>query len=45
MELGERVAKALPKGRWAPIPGAGHNDLLGHPGAWEEMADFLKGLP
>mgnify|MGYP001584463909 CR=1 FL=1 len=41
---GERVAKALPKGRWAPIPGAGHNDLLDHPQVWEEIAAFLGGL-
>jgi pimeloyl-ACP methyl ester carboxylesterase len=42
---GERVAKAISRARWVPIPGAGHNDILGEPRIWEEMAAFLKTLP
>ena len=30
--------------RWVEIPGAGHNDLLGFPRVWTELAGFLDGL-
>ncbi len=42
--LGEKLAAALPAAttRFVPIPGAGHNDLLGHPVVWLELARFLR---
>jgi uncharacterized protein len=44
VELGREVAKALPSGRWVPVPSTGHNDLLARPAVWEEMRRFLAGL-
>ena len=38
---GRRVAEALADARWVPVPGFGHNDLLGAPRVWEALADFL----
>lgn len=39
---GRRLAAALARGRWVEIPQAGHNDLLGHPRVWRELAGFLE---
>ncbi len=42
---GERLAAALPPPTsWLAVPGAGHNDLLGHPEVWRAVAGFLDGL-
>lgn len=39
---GERLAAALGGPTcWVPVPGAGHNDLLGHEVVWREMERFL----
>lgn len=40
---GEQIAKALAgPTRWVPVAGAGHNDLLARPEAWQAMAAFLR---
>lgn len=45
IEHGRRLYEALPPGaRWLELPGAGHNDLLGQPDVWREIADFLDYL-
>lgn len=42
---GERLAAAFPDGaRWVPVPGAGHNDLLGRPAVWQAIREFLTRL-
>jgi pimeloyl-ACP methyl ester carboxylesterase len=39
---GEKIAQALAgTTRFVPVPGIGHNDLLGERVVWEEMAHFL----
>lgn len=42
VEHGRRVAAALPDARWVPVPGHGHNDLLGASVVWEKMRRFLR---
>lgn len=45
IEHGRRLFQALPPGtRWHELPGAGHNDLLGQPDVWREIADFLESV-
>jgi pimeloyl-ACP methyl ester carboxylesterase len=42
MHHGEALARALAaRGRFVPISGAGHNDLLGASEAWAQIAAFL----
>jgi hypothetical protein len=41
--LGRRLFDALPgPKRWVEVRGAGHNDLLGRPEAWQAIASFLE---
>jgi hypothetical protein len=41
--LGRRLFDALPEPkRWVEVHGAGHNDLLAHPEAWQAIAAFLR---
>lgn len=39
---GERVARALPNGLWAPVEGYEHNDLLMAYQVWQEIGAFLQ---
>jgi pimeloyl-ACP methyl ester carboxylesterase len=41
IDHGRRLAEALPDVRYFEVPGAGHNDLLGRPGVWAAMAEYL----
>lgn len=41
---GERLARALPAGEWVPLPGVGHNDLLGTAAAWRQIEEFVASL-
>lgn len=42
---GRRLAGALPHpSRFVPVPGAGHNDLLGHAAVWRETRALLRDL-
>lgn len=43
VDQGRRLADALGRSaKWVEIEGAGHNDLLAQPAAWEAMAWFLE---
>lgn len=47
-QFGNALYRALPEPRlWLPLPGAGHNDWLGHVNAgwWREAVDFMLGKP
>ena len=42
---GEEIASVLGgTTQWVKVPGAAHNDLLGHRVVWEEIRRFLSGL-
>ena len=43
VELGRRLFAALPGPKqWVEVSGAGHNDLLARPEAWQAIARFLR---
>ncbi|HET9767582.1 MAG TPA: alpha/beta hydrolase [Thermoanaerobaculia bacterium] len=43
VELGRHLFAALPDPKqWAEVPGAGHNDLLSRPEAWQAIQAFLS---
>lgn len=43
VDHGRRLAAALgARARWVEVPRAGHNDLLGEPEVWREIAAFVK---
>ena len=46
IELGRHLFAALPEPKhWIEVRGAGHNDLLARPEAWQAIQTFLKSLP
>jgi len=46
IELGRQLYAALPgEKRWVEVRGAGHNDLLSRPEAWQAIHVFLSELP
>ena len=46
IELGRRLYAALPgEKRWIEVEGAGHNDLLARPEAWQAIHSFLSEIP